>query len=166
MRASDLSEPQRNTLIFLRLSIGWHFLYEGVLKLYDPSWTAKAYLLSAEGPFERMFHWLATDGTISVINYLNVIGLIAIGLGLVLGLLERPAALAGVVLLGFYYLSHPPLAGASVPGAEGNYWLVNKNLIEALALLVIYQLPTSYHFGLEPLLRNYRSTLKPQGHGK
>ena len=64
---------------------------------------------------------------------------------------ERQGALAGAVLLGLYYLAHPAFPGLDQGITEGNYWLINKNIIEGLALLVIYQFPTSEYFGLKRL---------------
>jgi thiosulfate dehydrogenase [quinone] large subunit len=54
-------------------------------------------------------------------------------------------------LLALYYLAHPPFPGLPQGPAEGSYWIVNKNLIEIAALLVIYQFPLASVFGLESL---------------
>ena len=149
MENHKLKNSQKNVIILLRIVIGWHFLYEGIIKAYNPAWTAKGYLLNARGPFEGLFNWMASDSVIWAIDYLNVFGLVAIGLGLVIGFAERTAAIAGILLLSFYYLAQPPFMGIPQTGMEGNYWVINKNLIEAIALLVIYQIPTAKFFGLE-----------------
>lgn len=151
MEENKLSVWQKTALTLLRIFIGWHFLYEGVLKVHHSEWTAKSYLLSAYGPFEGLFTWMANDAILPIINTLNVFGLLLIGLALVLGYFERLAAIGGIVLLLFYYLSHPSFPGFPQPGTEGSYWIINKNLIEAVALWVIYQLPTAGFFGLESL---------------
>lgn len=137
-------------MVLLRILIGWHFLYEGVVKAYNPSWTAKGYLLSAS-VLKPFFTWLASDSLIGTINFLNMYGLMAIGIGLLLGLKVRWACLGGMLLLAFYYLAHPPFPGLPQGPAEGSYWVVNKNLIELAALLVIYLFPTGHLFGLERL---------------
>jgi len=69
------------------------------------------------------------------------------------GLFNRYASLAGMILILTYYLFSPPLIGLeySRPG-EGSYIIVNKNLIEACALLVLYYLPTSHLIGLDRFL--------------
>ena len=46
-----------------------------------------------------------------IIDTLNIWGLILIGLGLMLGMLTRIAALSGVLLIGLYYFSNPPFIG-------------------------------------------------------
>tara|TARA_Y100001949_G_C15857872_1_gene273637 strand:+ start:218 stop:715 length:498 start_codon:yes stop_codon:yes gene_type:complete len=165
MNSSKFFNEQLNAIVFMRFLIGWHFLYEGALKLFNPSWTAKGFILSSQGPFENLFTWMAAENVLPVIDFLNMAGLLAIGLGLILGYLERPAALFGVLLLSFYYLSHPPFSDLTQIGTEGNYWIVNKNLIEAAALVVIYKIPTAQYFGLKSLLKKSSPTKNLQSHG-
>ena len=57
----------------------------------------------------------------------------------------------GVFLLLLYYLAHPPFSSLPQGPSEGSYWIVNKNLVELVALLVIYQFPLTSVFGLENL---------------
>lgn len=147
MDTHTLSKGQRYSLIALRLFIGWHFLYEGVLKLYNPSWTAKGYLLSA-AILKPFFIWLGSASMIGMVDTLNIVGLLAIGSSLLLGVKVRWGALAGIALLALYYLAHPPFPGIPQGPAEGSYWLVNKNLIELVALWVIFAFP-SVSFGIE-----------------
>ena len=47
MNTPKLTNVQGYALVLLRILIGWHFLYEGVIKAYNPSWTSRGYLLSA-----------------------------------------------------------------------------------------------------------------------
>ncbi len=141
-------------LALLRMAIGWHFLYEGWVKLLYPGWTSSGYLKSAGGPLAGLFHWLAADATrVRAIDLMNEWGLVLIGAGLILGVLIRPAAIGGAALLGLYYVAYPPLFSPAAPGAsEGSYLIVNKNLVELLALVVVAVLPAA-SLGLEELLR-------------
>ncbi len=148
----NLSQAQKTGLVLLRLLIGWHFLYEGVIKLYNPSWTAKGYLLSAEF-LKPVFVSLAGDGLIDIVDALNIGLLIFVGVMLMAGLKTGWAAIGGMLLLALYYLAHPPFTGITQGPAEGSYWIVNKNLIELVALYVLYQFPTATTFGLEALFR-------------
>jgi thiosulfate dehydrogenase [quinone] large subunit len=77
-------------------------------------------------------------------------GLTLIGTLLLLGLFTRHAAVVGAILVLLYYLFAPPFLGLeySKP-AEGSYLIVNKNLIEACALWILYALPTSHIIGLD-----------------
>lgn len=153
---------QSGLLALMRIAIGWHFLYEGVVKLLDPNWTAAGYLRASSGPLASLFRWMASEPTVlKVIDQLNLWGLILIGACLMLGLLTRFAAVCGMGLLALYYAANPPLFQAAAPGmAEGHYLLINKNLVELLALAVVLVLPAS-HLGFDGLLFGWRRKKKP-----
>lgn len=151
MNTQKLTSVQGFALVLLRILIGWHFLYEGVIKAFNPSWTSRGYLLSAT-IFKPFFTWLAGDSLISTIDMANIVGLIAVGASLLIGFKVRWGCIAGIALLLLYYLAHPPFPGLPQGAAEGSYWLVNKNLIEMVALFVIYQFPLTAVFGIEMLL--------------
>lgn len=151
MSIQQLDKGPLNALVLTRIFIGWHFLYEGIYKLYIPGWTAKGYLLSSEGFLSPLFQWMASDGLIGIIDFVNLAGLVIVGLTLLLGYLEKIGSLIGVILLVMYYLSHPPFPGLEQIGTEGNYMFVNKNLIEAAALLILFHLPTGDYFGIKRL---------------
>ncbi len=136
-------------LIALRFFIGWHFLFEGLIKLFNPGWTSKGYLLSSQGIFSSWFTSLAESSLLTIANYLTIFVLIGVGLVLILGFLEKSAAFAGIGLLLLFYLSHPAWPGLEATGpVEGNYFLVNKNLIEIAALGVLAFFPTGHLVGL------------------
>ena len=145
----NFSRPQITSLVLLRLFVGWHFLYEGVTKLFNPYWTAKSYLLTAEGWLQPMFVWLAEEPMISVVNVANMAVLTAVGMALMLGAFTRIAAIAGIAILLLYYLAHPPLNGMGM--GPGSFWIVNYNLIEIAALLLVYHFPAKKYFGLAAL---------------
>jgi len=151
MKTNNYSTWQFWSLVILRVAIGWHFLYEGFTKLMNPDWTSLGYLMDSEGWFEGLFLSLSSNPTLlDVLDFLNIWGLILIGAGLILGLFTSVAIIAGMVLLGFYYLSHPPIIGATyVIPSEGNYLWVNKNLIELLTLWVILLFPTWKKVGID-----------------
>lgn len=71
------------------------------------------------------------------IDWSNMLGLTAVGVCLMLGLFTRLAALGGVSLLMLYYFCMPPWPGLPEGPSEGHYLIINKNVIEALALLAI-----------------------------
>jgi len=158
MNAPKFTKVQETSLVVLRVLIGWHFLYEGVIKAYNPSWTARGYLLSAS-ILKPFFNWIAGDSLISYIDNLNIIGLIAVGISLIIGIKVRWGCIAGILLLVLYYLAHPPFSDLPQGPSEGSYWVVNKNLVEMAALFVVYQFPLTSVFGLENLfVRNKVST--------
>ncbi|HSM47273.1 MAG TPA: hypothetical protein VK872_05615 [Draconibacterium sp.] len=127
------------TITLFRVAIGWHFLYEGISKLLLPNWSAAGYLANATGPFAGFYQSLAaSESLMKIIDPLNMAGLILIGLGLFLGLFIRLSSVSGMILLMLYYFAYPPFGGNLFGAAEGNLYIVNKNLIETLALLVIF----------------------------
>ncbi len=143
---------QRNSLVLLRILIGWHFLYEGVLKLYNPAWSAKGYLLTSQGFLSSFFTWMANDTLIGTVDTLMVVGLIAAGAGLMLGAFTRWSAVIGSFILLLLYLAHPAFPGLEQPFSTGNYWIVNNNIIELAALIVIYQFPVmSKYFSIDDI---------------
>ncbi|MEM8895705.1 MAG: DoxX family protein [Bacteroidota bacterium] len=151
MELTNYTKGQAWSLVLLRIFIGWHFLYEGIIKLYDPSWTAKGYLYSSQGPLQDVFIWLTSDTMIVAVDMLNILVLTSVGLMLILGLYTRISAIVGAGLLLLYYLAHPALPGLPQGASEGSYWIINKNLIEMIALFVLYQFPSSHVFGLNLL---------------
>lgn len=141
-------------LVILRVAIGWHFLYEGLVKVFNPGWSPLGYLLDSKGFMAPFFYTLASNPSVlNVVDFLNQWGLVLIGLGLILGIFTRLAILAGMLILTFYYLSHPPFVGVSYAlPSEGSYFLVDKVVIEFVALGVLYLFPTSKYIGLDRLI--------------
>ncbi len=145
-------------LVALRFLIGWHLLYEGVAKLLNPQWSSVGFLKESQWILSGFADWVVTNPNIlNTVDFLNTWGLIAIGLGLILGMCFRVAALSGFVLLVVYYLNCPPLVGIeyALP-ADGNNLIVNKTLIEAFALAVLALFPTSKILGMDALVDRFK----------
>jgi uncharacterized membrane protein YphA (DoxX/SURF4 family) len=145
-------------LTILRILIGWHLLYEGIIKLLSPSWTAKFYLLGSNWIFSGLFHWMASSPNImKVVDFLNIWGLILVGLSLFIGLFVRWSSIAGAILLFLYFMAYPPIPGYTFGAVvEGNYQWVDKNLIELFMLIVFATLPAGYFFGLDRWLKRWK----------
>jgi thiosulfate dehydrogenase [quinone] large subunit len=156
------STIQLTTLVLLRFLIGWHIFYEGLSKLLNPLWSSSGFLRESKWILSGFADWIITNSNVlDVVDFLNTWGLIAIGLGLILGLFARTAAVAGALLLLMYYLNSPPLIGIeySLP-AEGNYLIVNKTLIEAVALFALAIFPTSTMVGFDFYVEKLRKGKK------
>jgi hypothetical protein len=78
-----------------------------------------------------------------------------------LGCFSRVASASGIVLLGLYYLAQPALIQTDyrIP-LEGHYLLVNKNVVELLALVVFLVLPSGTLGGIDRLVRRWRTRKK------
>ncbi len=144
-------------LVLLRFLIGWHILYEGFAKLMNSNWSAANFLKESQWILSDFAQWIVSNpAVLGAVDFLNTWGLIAIGLGLILGLFFRVAAISGALLLLVYYLNCPPLVGIeySLP-VDGNNLIVDKTLIEAAALVVLALFPTGKIFGLDGLWANF-----------
>lgn len=145
---------QLSSLVLLRVIAGWHFLYEGVAKLTNESWSSYSYLIDSKGFLSGLFIRCASDpGVVEAFNIINTWGLILVGLGLITGCLTKVSLAGGISLLALYFLSHPPMIGYNyaLPGEGSNLW-VNKNLVELCALIVLWLFPSQYIIGVDRLL--------------
>ena len=155
-----IDDLQLYGLVVLRVLIGWHFLYEGIAKLINPYWSSAAFLLDAKWIFSGLAKWIVSNPSIlSLVDNLNMWGLTLIGACLILGLFGRHVSMLGMLLVLVYYLFTPSFWWLEYarPG-EGSYLVVNKNLIEACALFVVYLFPTSELIGLDRLVFKNNST--------
>jgi thiosulfate dehydrogenase [quinone] large subunit len=163
--ALSLSGAQQALLVLLRTAIGWHFLYEGYFKLLYPAWTrggvplerftSIGYLRNASGPFGDLFRALADPAWAPWLDTGVALALLVAGLLLVLGLFTQLACVLAFGLLAMFYLSAIPLQGIPEPRSEGTYLIVNKNLIEAVAVAVVFAFRTGRIAGLDVLRRGW-----------
>jgi len=155
MQSGGLTRAQMATIVVMRVLIGWHFLYEGLSKLGSGSWSAKGFLSQSRGPLSGLFRWMASDpNVLGWVDKVNMWGLAAVGLGLILGCFTRSASAAGILAVLLFYFCNPPFVGYfySVP-TEGSYLVVNKNLVEAAALAVVFVTGSGRVAGLDRILR-------------
>ena len=151
---TNLTRAQVWAIVLLRVFIGWHFLYEGIAKLSAPAWSAAGFMTQSRGPFAGFFHSLAGNpSALSNVNFMTEWGLVAIGLGLIVGCLTRTAAVSGILIILLIYFCNPPFVGYfySIP-MEGSYIVVNKNLVEAAGLLVVALTNTGQVVGIDRLI--------------
>lgn len=150
-------------LTMLRVLIGWHFLYEGLIKAFSPSWSSESYLSASVGPFSSFFKTIAaSEQLLHIVNVLNMWGLILIGLCLFVGVMSKFAKIMGVLLLSFYYMALPPLSYSEASLiADGSYWIVNMNLIEISALIVLLLFPSSHITGIDKFLTSFIKYIVP-----
>ena len=156
--APSVSLGQQVALVTLRTLIGWHFFYEGYVKLLHPAWSrdgqpipawsAAGYLKGAAGPLARVFHAIAEAPWLGAFDVTVAVLLILIGTSLLLGLFTRSGCTGALTMLSIFYLSASPL-GAAEPHAEGSYLIVNKNLIELASVTLLLVFRTGAIAGLD-----------------
>lgn len=152
----------KHSIVLMRIFIGWHFLYEGVIKLYNPDWTSYGYLASSQGPFKSLFVALSSEPLLIWADNLNWMALMFVGITLTLGIFEKWGAIVGAGLLALYYLSHPAFPWLEQLNVEGSYWFINKNLIELVGCLIVLQHPTGKLFGLASLWNRNKTITKTE----
>ena len=128
---------KRITITVLRIAIGWHFLYEGISKLFISGWSSENFLINSTGPFSAFYKILAYPSVINIVDFLNIYGLILIGVGLFIGFWVRYAAISGIVLLTLYYFAYPPFGASLIGITEGHAFIINTIFIEAMVLLYL-----------------------------
>lgn len=159
MYRASLTAAQQFWLVVLRTAIGWHFLYEGYVKIVGPAWTragvplqpfsSAGYLRNATGPLADLFHAMAASAWVPMLDHLVAWTLFAAGIFLLLGLLTQLGCVLAAGLLALFYVSAIPLSGVAEPRAEGAYLIVNKNLIELTAVVVLFTFRTGLIAGLD-----------------
>jgi len=154
MDEDKLPRPAMIAITLLRVVIGWHFLYEGVSKLTSTTWSAAGYMKASRGPLAEFFRWIASQPhLLDNANLITMYGLTVVGLLLMLGLFTRLAAAGGIGFILLFYLCNPPFIGYfyAIP-TEGTYLIVNKNLVEFCALVVILLTGTGRFAGLDGIV--------------
>ncbi|MFH0898763.1 MAG: DoxX family membrane protein [bacterium] len=125
----------------LRLFIGLEFFISGWTKIFDPEgWSAVSYLAGATGPFVELFQSMA--GSVFV-DYLNMYGLLLIGLALILGAFVRPASFFGFVLMVLYYFAQ--FEQNTING------LIDRHVIHALIFILFFFGAFGHVWGLDAL---------------
>ncbi len=146
----------------MRIVVGWHLFYEGISKLFNPNWSAASYLMESKWLFSGFFHWLISNNTLlQTVNYLNIAGLLIIGMFLFIGIFTRAASISGALLLSLYYIANPPFAASSMPSLS-NFYIINYNLIEIVVLIVIASFPKDYLWSVQRLIVFYHTKRKNQ----
>lgn len=136
-----------------RLAIGFYFLWAFLDKMFGFGYSTKptaawlnggsptkGYLGSSVGPFADVFKSMAGH---PVVNALFMVGLLAIGTALILGVGMRIAVGSGILMVSFMYLSHVPWAVTNSPNP-----IFDAHVIDAALLAVLAVVGAGKHLGL------------------
>jgi thiosulfate dehydrogenase [quinone] large subunit len=159
---------QRRTLAVLRLATGFIFLWAFLDKTFglgfstpaERAWLnggtpAQGFLNSpgVTGPLQPFFVGIANP----LVDALFMLGMIAVGLAVMLGVGLRISAAAGSLIMVFMYLAEWPFTA----GAASTNPLVDYHIIYALALIVVavFSAGDTWGFGQTwralPIVRKY-----------
>lgn len=154
-------------LTVVRILIGWHFLYEGIAKILSSGWSSAPYLAGSKWIFAPLFSAMANNpSVVAVVDFMNIWGMILVGLGLILGLFSRWASLGGAIMMFLYFIAYPPIPGYmfGIP-VEGSYLWVNRNLIELFVLIAFVFISPGLWYGLDRVILRWKEekARKPVG---
>jgi len=122
--------PKHISLFFLRVALGGLFLYAGVSKILDPSWSAEGFLNSAQ-TFHGFYVWLASPALLPLVNFINTWALTLLGISLLLGIFVHLSSTLGAILMLLYYF--PDL---NFPYVEHGF-LIDEHIIYIFALIYV-----------------------------
>lgn len=137
-----------SAIVLLRLTLGWLFLYAGITKVVDPSWSAKGFLEHAN-TFSGFYGWLALPNILPIVDFLNQWGLTIIGAFLILGILVRYSAYLGALMMLLYYF--PVL---TFPYVGEHSFIVDEHIIYAAAFLVLASMSSNHIWSLSRLFKS------------
>ena len=137
-----MPKSQKVSVILLRITMGWMFLYAGWSHVIDPNFSAAGYLARAK-TFVGFYHYLASPNILPIVNFVNEWGLTLLGVSLILGISVRLSGKLGALLMILYWL---PL-GILHPDAHS--LIVDDHIIYAAALLVLSSISAGRIWGLE-----------------
>lgn len=153
----------RMGVALLRIVVGVIFFWAGLEKAVGASnWTAAGFLKNAtggslswpfvsgtpaEGTVYNPTHQLWVDlagnsGAMTAINFLVVFGELAIGVGLILGLLTRFSAIMGALMMFLFFLA----------AWDFENGVVNQHLTYMVVCLAIAGLGAGKYFGLDDMV--------------
>jgi len=138
-----MTKLQRVSLLILRVSLGWMYLWAGITKVLTPGWSAAGYLQGAK-TFPALFQWFASPAMLPFTNFMNEWGLTLLGVSLILGVFIRWTAPLGIALMVLYYL---PILQFPYPNV--NSFIVDEHFIYVCSLLVIWVFKAGNFWGLE-----------------
>jgi uncharacterized membrane protein YphA (DoxX/SURF4 family) len=154
----SVSKPVLWIFTIVRILVGWHFLYEGLSKIIAGNWSSAPFLAGSKWIFGPVFNAMAASPAITgIIDFLNIWGMILIGIALIVGVFIRFASASGALMLLLYFVAYPPIPGftISVP-VEGSYLWVNKTFIEFFVLLAYIFIPGESQYSLTRLYQRWK----------
>lgn len=138
-----MTQSQKMSLFFLRITMGWMFFYAGIIKVLDPQWSAAGYLQGAK-TFAGFYRWLLGADILPVVNFVNEWGLTLLGTALILGVFVRLGSLLGSLLMLMYYF---PILQFPYPNMHA--YIVDEHIIYIAALLFLAAMRAGRIWGLE-----------------
>ena len=138
-----MSSTQKTIIFLLRVAFGIIFIYSGLTKVLDPSWSAYGFLNNAK-TFTAFYQTLAGPQILPVINFINAWGQLLLGVSLILGIFVRLSSFLGAALMLLYYF---PALNFPYPNAHS--FLVDEHIIYSLILVYFAVVGAGRYWGLD-----------------
>ncbi|WP_117592530.1 DoxX family protein [Haloprofundus halophilus] len=137
-------------VLALRLVIGFAFFYSGATKVLG-GFASQGYLANVAAtngnPLAGMFLWMSqTPWFVSFVDVAVPWGEVAIGLGIMVGLLTRLAAFFGAMMMVLFYFGNWDLA----------HGFINSDFMYALVFLAVAAFGAGRILGLDALVEQYK----------
>ena len=144
-----MNQSQKISLFILRISMGWLFLYAGVTKLIDPTWSSAGYIGSAK-TFASFYQWLLSPSLLTIVNLVNEWGLTLLGISLILGVAVRISSILGAVLMMMYYF-----VILQFPYPNPHSYIVDEHIIYALVLVFLAAMRAGKIWGIGSMCKEW-----------
>ncbi|MFB6354299.1 MAG: DoxX family protein [Halobacteriales archaeon] len=142
-------------VLALRLMMGYAFVHAGWAKVTEAGWSASGYLLHAvpaASPLYGTFQWMGQTAWFA--DFLAVAvpyGELAIGLGLLFGVLTRLAAFFGAFMMLMFYFSNWSV----------EHGLINGDFAYMLVFLAVAAFGAGRILGLDAIIERYEVGGRP-----
>ncbi len=142
------SSFDRFVILFLRLAMGWTFLYAGIHHFGDDKFVAG--FLSHTKTFHDVYAPLTNPAIAPALTFLVEYGHLLIGLSLVTGLAVRASAPFAIMMMLLYWTAH-----MNFPYIEdANNYLLDFHIVYAVILVVLIVKRAGHVWGLDGLVSN------------
>ncbi len=141
------------TLFIIRISMGWMFLYAGITKILDSSWSAQFYLKSAN-TFPWFYNFLMNSDVLPFVNFVNKWGLFLLGISFVLGIFIRFSSVLGAILMLLYYF---PVC--KFPYVGDYNFVIDEHIIYILLFVLFYFSSKDLYFSLDNKIKIWKNKI-------
>jgi thiosulfate dehydrogenase (quinone) large subunit len=143
------SGGEKAFIVFLRLTMGWTFLYAGIHHFGDDKFVLG--FLSHVKTFHDVYAPLTNPTLLPVLTFLVEYGHLLIGLSLVSGLLVRVSAPFAIMLMILYWTAH-----MNFPYIEDvNNFLIDYHIVYAGCLGYLIAKRAGHVFGLDGVVERW-----------
>src|SRR6516164_5468805 len=147
-RVMTQSTTDRSFILVFRLLMAWTFLYAASHQVFNPKFSAAAFL-----SYTKTFHDVyAVPAADPVLTFLVSYGHLLIGLSLLVGLMVRVSAAFGVALLLMYWTAH-----MDWPFIENhNNFIIDYHIVYAVVCVYLIAKRAGHVWGLDGVVEKLK----------